>query len=298
MIYTVTLNPALDYAVYLRTLVPGTTNRTAREVLSFGGKGINVSAVLAALGEPTVALGFIAGATGEMLRRMLTEAAVGEELIPLPAGATRINVKIKAESETEINAAGPVIDAASLERLFAKLEKMKKGDTLVLAGSVPPSVSPDIYKAMAEIAAVRGVRLVVDAERDLLLPILHHRPFAIKPNRAELAAIVGRELLTDTHIEAAARELQAAGAENVLVSLGGDGALLLDGQGCVRRAPAASGKVVNTVGAGDSMLAGFLCGIAKGYDYALRMGIAAGSATAFGEKLADAARIYAVLQTL
>ena len=298
MIYTVTLNPALDYAVYLAKLCTGKTNRTVREVLSLGGKGINVSAVLAALGEPTVALGFVAGGTGDMLRAMLAEAAIGEELIVLPQGATRINVKIKAGTETEINAAGPVIDGQALAQLLAQLARMKKGDTLVLAGSVPPSLPRDAYKDMAEIAVARGVRLVVDAERELLLPILAYRPFLIKPNRDELSAIVGRTLVTDTEIEDAARALQRAGALNVLVSLGGDGALLLDEQGTVHRAPAAKGEAVNTVGAGDSMVAGFLYGVTKGYAHALRMGIAAGSATAFGETLADAARIYAVLQTL
>ena len=296
MIYTVTLNPALDYAVYLSEMVVGGTNRTAREALSFGGKGINVSAVLASLGEPTVALGFVAGATGSMLRELLAAAAVGEELITLPSGATRINIKIKADRETEINAAGPAIDEASLDRLLAQLNRLKAGDTLVLAGSVPPSLPRDIYKRMAEIAVARGVRLVVDAERDLLLPILSYRPFFIKPNRAELSGIVGRPLSTDEEIEAAARELQAAGAQNVLVSLGGDGALLLDAEGRVHRAAALRGQAVNTVGAGDSMVAGFLYGISKGYAYALRMGTAAGAATAFGEGLADAGSIYALLE--
>ncbi len=297
MIYTVTLNPALDYAVYLPQFSQGETNRTAHEVLFFGGKGINVSAVLAALGEPTVALGFAAGPTGEMLRRMLREAAIGEELIMLPVGATRINVKIRAESETELNATGPSVDGDSLARLFAQIAKIKAGDTLVLAGSVPPSLSPDIYKQMAE-TLPQGVRLVVDAERALLLPALAYRPYLVKPNRAELAEIAGRALLSDADVEFAARELQAAGAKNVLVSLGADGALLLDEGGLVHRAPAAKGRAVNTVGAGDSMVAGFLYGAVKGYAHALRMGIAAGGATAFGEGLADAARIYEVLQNL
>lgn len=297
MIYTVTLNPALDYALYLSDFRPGETNRTVREVLSFGGKGINVSAVLAALGEPTVALGFAAGHTGEMLKGMLKEAAVGEELIMLPLGATRINVKIKAESETELNGTGPSVDDGSLARLFAQIAKIKAGDTLVLAGSVPPSLPPDIYKRMAE-ALPEGVRLVVDAERAALLPVLASSPYLVKPNRAELAEIAGRSLLTDAEVEAAARELQAAGAKNVLVSLGADGALLLDETGVPHRAPAAKGRAVNTVGAGDAMVAGFLYGACKGYAHALRMGIAAGGATAFGEGLADATRIYEVLQKL
>lgn len=296
MIYTVTLNPALDYAVYLDALRVGETNRTAREALSFGGKGINVSAVLAALGEPTVALGFVAGSTGKMLSDMLQKASVGADLIMLPQGETRINVKIKAGAETEINATGPVIDDCSFLRLLSKLRGLRSGDTLVLAGSVPPSLPRDVYLQMADAVAGRGVRLVVDAERDLLLPILPHRPFLIKPNAAELAAIVGRVLKTDAELEAAARELQAKGAQNVLVSLGGDGALLLDETGRVHRAAAARGRAVNTVGAGDSMVAGFLYGAAKGYAYALQMGIAAGGATAFGEGLATAEAIFALLR--
>ncbi len=297
MIYTVTLNPALDYALYLSDFRLGETNRTAREVLSFGGKGINVSAVLSALGEPTVALGFAAGPVGEMLKGMLKEAAIGEELVMLPVGNTRINVKIKAEAETELNAAGPLVDGGSLAKLFAQIKKIKAGDTLVLAGSVPPSLSRDIYGQMAE-ALPEDVRLVVDAEREPLLPALAYRPYLVKPNRAELSEIVGRSLLTDAEVAAAARELQAAGAKNVLVSLGADGALLLDETGALHRAPAARGRAVNTVGAGDAMVAGFLYGAGKGYAHALRMGIAAGGATAFGEGLADAARIYEVLQNL
>lgn len=298
MIYTVTLNPALDYAVYLGNFHLGATNRTVREVLSFGGKGINVSAVLASLGEPTVALGFVAGEVGEMLKGMLATAKIGEELISLPTGNTRINVKIKADAETEINATGPDIDNESLACLFAKLALMKKGDTLVLSGSVPPSLSRQVYRRMAEIALSRGARLVVDAERDLLLPILPYHPFLVKPNLAELEMIVGRTLVTDAEILAAAKELQSAGAANVLVSLGADGALLLDAEGVMHRMPAAKGTPVNTVGAGDSMVAGFLFGMTKGYDHALRMGIAAGSATAFGEGLADATRIYDLFRTL
>ncbi len=298
MIYTVTLNPALDYAVYLKHLAVGETNRASRAVLSPGGKGINVSAVLAALGEPTIALGFVAGVTGEIFRQMLAEVAVGEELITLSSGVTRINMKIKAGAETEINAMGPAVDERALDRLLVQLSKMKAGDTLVLAGSVPASLPADMYRRLAEAVLPLGVRLVVDAARDWLLPTLACRPFLIKPNRAELSEMVGRVLETDAEVEAAAKELQAAGARNVLVSLGGDGALLLDETGTVHRASAARGEAINTVGAGDAMVAGFLCGVSKGYAYALRMAIAAGSATAFREGLADAACIYATLQEL
>lgn len=296
MIYTVTLNPALDYTVYLTALVEGGTNRTAREELFFGGKGINVSAVLAALDEPTVALGFVAGFTGQALCAALDEKGIAHEFITLPAGNTRINVKIKAAVESEINAAGPTVTAAALEALLRQLSTLRRGDTLVLSGSVPRGVPHDIYEQM--ILAVQGkdVRVVIDAERALLLPTLRYRPFLIKPNLAELCAAVGRELKGDGEIAAAAAELQALGARNVLVSLGGEGALLLDEHAKIHRLAAVGGAPVNTVGAGDSMLAGFLCGVGKGYAYALRQGLAAGGATATKNGLATGAEIAALMR--
>ncbi|MBQ9801564.1 MAG: hexose kinase [Clostridia bacterium] len=207
MIYTVTFNPALDYTVYLADFTPGKTNRTQREELLFGGKGINVSAVLTALGEPTVALGFVAGFTGEALANALTAHKIAHELITLPAGQTRINVKIKAGTESEINAAGPEVPAECVTQLLQKLDALKSGDTLVLAGSVPPSMPKDIYEKMICRVKGRSVRVVVDAERELLLRVLPHRPFLIKPNLRELCDAVGRELASHGEIFALLREM-------------------------------------------------------------------------------------------
>lgn len=295
MIYTLTFNPALDYAVYPTTLVLGKTNRSQTERIDFGGKGINVSYVLHQLGEPTTALGFVAGFTGRALCDMLQEAGVRCDFVRLPGGMTRINVKIKGDAETEINASGPDIPADALETLYGKLDAMVAGDTLLLAGSVPTTLPRDVYETICARITGRGIRLAVDAEGALLQSVLKYHPFVIKPNRDELSAIAGRELTEDADIEAAARVLQAAGACNVLVSLGADGAMLLDETGRVHRAPAVGGKPVNTVGAGDSMVAGFLSGVRQGYDYALRLGIAAGSATATSMTLATREEIEKLL---
>jgi 1-phosphofructokinase len=295
MIYTLNLNPALDYAVYLPAFTEGKTNRSAREQLDFGGKGINVSYILHQLGVPAVALGFIAGFTGEALRAMLENEGIPCEFIALERGMTRINVKIKSDKESEINAQGPDIPPEALEKLYDRLDRLGAGDTLLLAGSVPASLPRDIYESILARLDGKGVRYAVDAEGQLLLNVLKYRPYLIKPNRAELCGLVGRELTDDADVECAARELQSLGAQNVLVSLGGQGALLLDEQGEVHRAPAVGGKPVNTVGAGDSMVAGFLSGAPLGYDYALRLGLAAGGATATSPKLATKKEIEALL---
>lgn len=295
MIYTLTLNPALDYALYLPAFSEGKTNRSAREQLDFGGKGINVSYILHQLGVPTVALGFIAGFTGEALRAMLEREGIPCEFIALERGLTRINVKIKSEKESEINAQGPDIPPEALEKLYDRLDRLGAGDTLLLAGSVPASLSKDIYETILARLDGKGVRYAVDAEGQLLLNVLKYRPYLIKPNRAELCGLVGRELTDDADVECAARGLQSFGAQNVLVSLGGEGALLLDEQGEIHRAPAVGGRPVNTVGAGDSMVAGFLAGAPLGYDYALRLGLAAGGATATSPKLATKKEIEALL---
>lgn len=295
MIYTLTLNPALDYALYLPAFTEGKTNRSAREQLDFGGKGINVSYILHQLGVPTVALGFIAGFTGEALRAMLEREGIPCEFIALERGMTRINVKIKSEKESEINAQGPDIPPEAMEKLYDRLDRLGAGDTLLLAGSVPASLPKDIYETILARLDGKGVRYAVDAEGQLLLNVLKYRPYLIKPNRAELCGLVGRELTDDADVECAARGLQSLGAQNVLVSLGGEGALLLDEQGEVHRAPAVGGRPVNTVGAGDSMVAGFLAGAPLGYDYALRLGLAAGGATATSPCLATKKEIEALL---
>ena len=296
MIYTLTFNPALDYAVYVPGFTTGKTNRSAREQLDFGGKGINVSYVLHQLGEGTVALGFVAGFTGQALRESLERTGVRCDFVELKQGLTRINVKIKCENETEINAAGPEISPDALQELYGKLDCIAEGDTLLLAGSVPKSLPKDIYETILARLQGRGIHFAVDAEGQLLLNVLKYRPLLIKPNRAELCGLAGRELTDDADVECAARELQALGARNVLVSLGGDGALLLDEQGGVHRASAVGGQPVNTVGAGDSMVAGFLSGLGQGYEYALRLGLAAGGATACSPKLATREEIEQLMK--
>ena len=300
MIYTVTFNPAIDYVMRLPALTPGKTNRTTAELVQFGGKGINVSCVLQELGVENTALGFVAGFTGEALAAYLDERGIHTEFIHLPEGLTRINVKVKTrqkgEKETEINAAGPAIPDTCFDALMTKLDTLTEGDTLVLAGSIPASLPKDTYSRILARLAGRGIRFVVDAEGDLLTAALPYRPFLIKPNRAELEGIVGRALPTDDDLKEAAAELQRQGAVNVLISLGSEGALLLDEYGTAHRATAHSITPVNTVGAGDSMVAGFLAGVEHGYGYALKLGSACGSATAASEGLATRAMIEQLIQ--
>ena len=283
MIYTVTFNPAIDYVMHAPVLVAGETNR---------------SSVLTELGVPNTALGFAAGFTGAALCSYLEAHGIRHELIALKQGLTRINIKIKSELETELNAEGPEIPPEALDTFFAKLDRLVSGDILVLAGSVPRSVCRNIYEKIAESVTDRGVRLVIDAEGELLLNVLKYRPLLIKPNYRELCALAEKELTDETEIAEAAKHLQALGAENVLVSLGSGGARLLGGDGTLLRMPAAKVQAVNTVGAGDSMVAGFLAGIGHGYEYALKLGIAAGGATAAATGLADGETIFALLKTL
>ena len=295
MIYTLTFNPAIDYVMRLPSLREGETNRALSAEIHFGGKGINVSRVLAALGAETTALGFAAGFTGDALADALRAAGIPSRMIPLPAGHTRINVKLKTPEgphpETEINAPGPAIPAHCLETLMAELDTLSEGDTLVLAGSIPPSLPEDIYCRIMVRLSGRGIRFAVDAEGEHLTATLPFSPFLVKPNRAELEGIAGRPLRTEESLRDAATELQRRGAQNVLVSLGGDGALLLDAHGVFHRRAAFPVTPVNTVGAGDSMVAGFLAGADRGYDHALRLGLACGGATAASEVLATAEEI-------
>ncbi len=299
MIYTVTLNPALDYVVHLPGgLRQGSVNRAAAAEMQFGGKGINVSCVLRALGVESTALGFTAGHTGAWLEQALAQQGLHTDFIRLPAGETRINVKLKAGAETDVNAPGPAIPPAAMAALRQKLTALGKGDTLVLAGSLPAGLPPDTYGTLLKSGAGRGAELVVDAEGEALLDALAYRPFCIKPNRDELSGIFGRALSTDAEVTECAAALQQKGARNVLVSLGGEGALLLDETGCTHRAFAPAGTVQNTVGAGDSMVAGFLAGwhAAGSYAEALRWGAAAGSATAFSAGLANGESIQKLLE--
>lgn len=300
MIYTVTFNPAIDYVVYMPNFQNGMVNRTRKEELFFGGKGINVATVLQRLGVETAALGFLAGFTGRAIEQGLQQMGIHTDFIHLPEGLTRINVKIKADGETEINGRGPDIDEASLDTLLHKLDTLEPDDMLVLAGSIPQSLPDTIYEQILKRLQGRDIRPVVDAEGKLLCQVLPYRPFLVKPNHIELSDIFGRTLQTDEEIEESARMLQQRGARNVLVSMAAKGALLLDETGAVHRMGVPTGKTRNSVGAGDSMVAGFLAGYLETGDYAhaLRMGTAAGSATAFSEGLATKEDILQLLQTL
>lgn len=299
MIYTVTFNPAIDYVVRLdRPLAVGEVNRAKGEDCVLGGKGVNVSGVLAQLGCESVALGFVAGETGAWLERGLAAQGLRTDFVHLAHGMTRINVKIKAGQETELNGAGPDIPESAMLELEAKLDRLQKDDVLVLAGSIPVSLAQTTYERLLARLAGRGVRAVVDATRDLLVNVLPYQPFLIKPNNHELSEIAGVPLESDEEITAAARDLQAKGARNVLVSMAGDGALLLDENGGVHRIGCPKGKVVNSVGAGDSMVAGFVAGYRQSggdYDAALKLGTACGSATAFSLGLATRADIDTLL---
>lgn len=300
MIYTVTFNPAIDYVIWLDHLEPGSINRAGQELIQFGGKGINVSVVLGNLGVDNRALGFLAGFTGRALEQGLAQAGVQTDFIHLPEGFTRINVKVKGREETELNGRGPSIDRAALERLMEKLDCLAEGDVLVLAGSIPASLPGDIYEQILARLDGRGVLAVVDAEGELLSRVLPYRPFLIKPNSLELEGIFGRELHTPEEIRQCAAALREQGARNVLVSMAGDGAILLDEQGGFHQMAAPRGAVRNSVGAGDSMVAGFLAGwLATGsYHQALRLGTATGSATAFADGLATREAVETLLNAL
>lgn len=288
MIYTVTFNPAVDYVMHAREMRTGAVNRSSREEIYFGGKGINVSVVLRELGIKSRALGFTAGFTGAAIEQGLADMGIDCDFIRLPEGFSRINVKIKAQDETDLNGQGPDIDDASLDRLFDKLGSLTAGDTLVLAGSVPKSLPSDIYERILRHLDGKGVRAVVDASGSLLLNVLKYKPFLIKPNSDELAEIFDADIKDIVDVEMYARRLKDMGAVNVLVSMAGDGALLINEHGAVLRCGACRGTVRNSVGAGDSMVAGFIAGCERGdHEYALRLGTAAGGATAFSDGLAS-----------
>ena len=300
MIYTVTFNPAIDYVVHFDQLRPGEINRNEAEEFQFGGKGINVSNVLRTLGFDTVALGFVAGFIGEGFEKGLAEMGLKAALIHVKEGMTRINVKVKAAEETEINGIGPVITEADMEKLYEKLDAIGPEDLLVLSGSIPKCLPGDTYERIMARLEGRGIPIAVDATKDLLVNVLKYHPFLIKPNNHELGEIFGRVLKTDEEIADCARKLQDMGGRNILVSMAGDGALLLDENDQVHRIGCPKGKVLNSVGAGDSMVAGFLAGwLGKGdYDYALKLGTATGSATAFSIGLAEKPLIDQLLATL
>ena len=298
MIYTVTFNPSLDYVIQVDKLVPGEINRTTHEAVYPGGKGNNVSVILSNLGHSSKVLGFTAGFTGEALENMLKEFGCDTAFIRLPEGSTRINVKINAGEETEINGQGPLITEEAQSALFEQLDALKEEDILVLAGSIPNTLPSDIYERILEHLQGRGIHFVVDATKDLLLKVLKYHPFLIKPNNHELGEMFGVTLKTRDEIVAYAKKLQEMGAENVLVSMAGDGAILLTEDGIIYKAKPPKGKVLNSVGAGDSMVAGFLTGYLNTgeYEKAFRLGVVTGSATAFQYWLATKEDIVALME--
>lgn len=300
MIYTVTFNPSLDYIVTVKEFALGKTNRTVTEQMLPGGKGINVSTVLANLGIESTALGFTAGFTGEEIVKRVQNLGFTCDFIRVPEGFSRINIKMKDFDGTEINGKGPVIGAAEVEQLFHRLDQLKEGDVLVLAGSIPASMPDSTYRDIMSRLSDKGILFVVDATGELLLNVLEYHPFLIKPNNHELGEIFGVQLKTREAVIPYARKLRERGARNVLVSMAGQGAVLVDENGAVYELPAPLGKLVNAVGAGDSMVAGFLAGwmLKKEYLHAFKMGIAAGSASAFSELLATEAEIIRVYDSL
>ena len=296
MICTVTFNPSLDYIVSVEDFKLGLTNRTSSELMLPGGKGINVSTVLMNLGIENTALGFMAGFVGDEIVRKLEEMGVRSDFIRIPEGVSRINLKLKSIDGTEINGMGPEISAEKVQELMKKLDTLKEGDVLFLAGSIPSSMPDDMYEKIMARLDGKGVMIVVDATRDLLVNVLKYHPFLVKPNNHELGEIFGVELKTRQDVIPYGKKLQEKGARNVLISMAGEGAVLVAEDGQVFEKPAPKGILVNGVGAGDSMVAGFMAGWMEkqDYEYAFHMGISAGSASAFSENLATREEIQAV----
>lgn len=311
MIYTVTFNPSLDYIVGVDGFKTGKVNRTAEELILPGGKGINVSIVLQNLGMESIPLGFAGGFTGEEIRRLLKERKVEEQFVRVKKGISRINVKLRSlenmpdgektvSEESEINGMGPEISGEELETFYRQLDTLQKGDILVLAGSIPTVLPPTIYRDIMKRLQKRKVMIVVDATKDLLVNVLEYHPFLIKPNNYELGEIFGVTLQTKEDVVLYAKKLQEMGAGNVLVSMAGDGAVLVAEDGSVYRAEAPEGRVRNSVGAGDSMVAGFLYGYLNSgtYEDAFYYGICSGSASAFSENLATRKEIEELLKKM
>lgn len=299
MIYTVTFNPAIDYVVRTGEMKVGVVNRTESEEIYFGGKGLNVSIILNELEIKSEALGFVAGFTGEAIENGMAKDGIKTDFVHLNNGFSRINVKIQSSFETEINGQGPEISEENIEELFKKLNKIQDGDTIVLAGSIPASLPSDIYERILEYLKNKKIRAIVDATGDLLMNVLKYKPFLIKPNNFELEEIFGVELKTAEDVSEYALKLKEMGAVNVLVSMAGDGAILADENGKIHACGVCSGTVKNSVGAGDSMVAGFIAGCEKkSYEYALKLGTAAGGATAFSDGLAKKDLIYSLLEQL
>ena len=300
MIYTITFNPALDYIMVVPSCRNGEVNRTESEKIMAGGKGINVSIVLNNMGVENTALGFISGFTGGAIENILADMNCKTDFIKLDNGFSRINVKIKSDTETEINGQGPDISDDAVKKLYEKLDSLNDGDTLVLAGSIPSSLSDSIYCEIMDYLKDKKLNIVVDATKDLLVNVLKYKPFLVKPNNHEKGEIFGVELKTRSEVVPYAKKMQEMGAKNVLVSMAGEGAVFVGENGEVYESEAPKGKLVNSTGAGDSMVAGFLAGYMEKQDfmYALKMGLSAGSASAFSENLATKEEILNVFKTI
>ncbi len=300
MIYTVTLNPSIDYVIKLDNLKNGEVNRTKEEYVYPGGKGINVSLILKELGYKSRALGFVSGFTGLYIKDTLKNKGLEEDFINLENGFTRINVKVKSNEETEINGQGPNIDDESLNKLYEKLDSLKENDILVLAGSIPKTLDSSLYENIMKRLANKNVKIVVDATKDLLMNVLKHKPFLIKPNNHELEELFNVKLNGIDDIITYAKKLKEMGAKNVLVSMGKDGALLINEDEKVLISNVAKGEVKNSVGAGDSMVAGFIAGYldSNNYEKALNLGAASGGATAFSNDLATKEDIYKLIDEI
>ena len=293
MIYTITLNPSIDYIVRLDNLKEGFVNRTSSEEILYGGKGINTSVVLNNLSIDNIALGFLGGNIGDEFFKILSEDGVKTDFVKLKHGNTRINIKIKSDKETEINAIGPKISEEEFLEFIKKLECLQSGDYVTFAGSIPSSLPKNIYVELAGRLSEKNVNIIVDAEKNLLTDVLPYKPFLIKPNHHELGAIFNKELTSKEEIAESARKLQKMGARNVFVSMAGDGGVFVSEDGASYFSPAPSGNVINSTGAGDSLVAGFLAEYLNSKDYkkAFIYGLCAGSASAFSAKLASKAEI-------
>lgn len=300
MVYTITLNPALDYVMKVGKLRYDDINRSKSEEIYYGGKGINVSVILTRLGVHNKALGFVAGFTGRKLEQMLVDEGIDCDFNRLSNGQTRINVKIKADTELDVNASGPDISEDDIKDLMDKLDDIGENDYLVLAGSIPSTLPDDIYERILSRLQSRGVNFIVDATGDLLKKALPYKPFLVKPNHHELGDLFGVETKTEEDIVKYARKVQEMGARNVLVSRAKDGATLIDENSNVTTFANVDGDLVNSVGCGDSMVAGFVAGYInkKDYAYALKLGAACGNATAFSEELATADEIKKVFEIM
>ncbi|AWK51918.1 1-phosphofructokinase [Clostridium beijerinckii] len=300
MINTITLNPSLDYIVKVDSFKVDSLNRTEEERIYAGGKGINVSIVLKNLGVHNTALGYVAGFTGDEILRQIENHGVNCDFVKLENGFSRINVKLKSDGETEINGSGPEITEEDLKILYKKLSRLTKGDYLILSGSIPGSVPDDIYESIMNSLLDMGVEFIVDATKELLMKVLKYKPFLIKPNHHELAEMFDVELKDDEDIIKYGKKLQEMGAKNVLISMAGDGAILLPQNGEAIKREVPKGILKNSVGAGDSMVAGFLCGYLKNKDIdeAFKMGIATGSASAFSDELATKQEVYELLKQI